>query len=223
MGSKFLHRVAVAVAVIAAGLLAAACGAPSYTYAVDSQDQVYFKVPPSWKPINQQLLTRAQAADLTNSLAGPVGGPILWSRAYDASAAPSANHIFTVTTEPVVYASVQGLSPQLRAVISFNTMRDLLLPVTDTARTRAAAAHATIPGFQSFVDQVITSSDGIRGINEIFKYDLGGSREIFDQTVLTNNPTTKLYMLLVQCDYACFVANKTQIATVVQSFTVRGS
>jgi hypothetical protein len=218
---KHLHRVAAAV--IAAGLLAAACGAPSYTYAVDAHDQVYFKVPPNWRPIDQQVLAQAEATLLSHSLAGPAGGSFLWSRAYDASAPPSVGHIFAPTAEPVVYASVQDMSPQLRADLSFNVMRDLLLPVTTAARKRAAAAHAALPGFQSVVDQVIIGSGGIRGINEIFKYDLGGLPEIFDETVLTNSPTTRLYLLLIQCDSTCFVAHKGQIAAVVGSFTVRGS
>ena len=33
----------------------------------------------------------------------------------------------------------------------------------------------------------------------------------------------KLYLLLVQCNQSCFIAHKSQIATVIRSFTVRGS
>jgi len=67
------------------------------------------------------------------------------------------------------------------------------------------------------------ASGGVRGINELFQYDIGSVPEVFDQTVLTNSETTKLYLLLVQCDQACFVAHTSQIASVMQSFTVRGS
>ena len=50
-----------------------------------------------------------------------------------------------------------------------------------------------------------------------------GQPDAFDQTVLTDSATTKLYLLLVQCYQGCFVAHQAQIKTVVDSFTVRGS
>jgi hypothetical protein len=201
--------------------LLAGC-APSFTYVADLADQAYFKVPPGWTQLSQRSLSQAQATAFGRSLAGPAGGPLTWSRAYDAARQPSVTHIFSRATAPVVYASVQDVSAAVRANISFNSMRDLLLPVTPAARSQAAAAGSQLTGFHLFADRVITGNN-TRGINEIFGYDLGGVPEVFDQTVLTNSATTKLYLLLVQCDLSCFAAHRQQIATVVNSFTVRGS
>ena len=150
-------------------------------------------------------------------------GSYLWSEAYDANAKPSVDHVFAATSQPVAYASVISLSSNEQGEISFNSMRDLLLPVTATARKAASADHEELEGFQSLSDQVISDSDHNRGIREIFDYDLGTAPETFDLTVMTNSDTTKLYFLLVQCTETCFASNYKQISDVVDSFTVGGS
>ncbi len=222
MGWTNLHRVTGAL--IAAAVTLSACSvAGHYTYVTDSGDSAFFKVPPTWKPVSQDLLAAAQAQLLGSSPAGPAGGRLSWSRAYDAAARPSAGHIFAATSQPVAYASVQAMSVTQRAGLSFDSMRNLLLPVTTAARQAAKKAGAPFSGFQSIGDQVITTHDGIRGVTELFGYVIGGMPEIFDQTVLTNSATTKLYLLLVQCNQSCFLAHRAQIGTVVRSFTVRGS
>ncbi len=217
---------------IAAGLVAAAllatsvgCAAPahSYTYAADSADNAFFKVPASWQPINPHLLAAIQASELTNSAAGPAGGSFAWSRAYTEHWDASAGALLTASTEPVVYASVQSLNPALREALSFDFMRDVLLPVTAEARQVAAAAGAKLTGFTLIRTTEITMDDGVRGINELYEYTINGRPDAFDQTVLTNTSTTKLYLLLVQCYQSCFVAHQAQIKAVVNSFTVRGS
>jgi len=212
VGLRHLFSVA---ALIIVGLLATGCVAPQYTYVTDSADSAYFKVPPSWRQVNQNTL---QAAEGTASQEGAY----LWSRAYDDSLKPSINNIFSTAAHPVAYASVVQLSSANRNDVSFNSMRDLLLPVTATARKAAAANHETLSGFASLADEVITDKHDNRGIREIFDYNLGVTPETFDLTVLTNSATTKLYFLLVHCSAKCFADNYKQIATVMGSFTVGG-
>jgi hypothetical protein len=117
---------------------------------------------------------------------------------------------------------VLSLNSGERNDVSFNSMRDLLLPVTAAARKAATAAHENLSGFASLSDAVITDSNNDRGIREIFEYDLGTTLETFDLTVLTNAATTKLFFLLVQCSATCFAASYPQISDVVNSFTVGG-
>jgi hypothetical protein len=212
---------AAAVALAVTGLTG--CGAPGYTYAADSSDQAYFKVPAGWLQVSPAALANAQSSLLGQSAAGPTGGRLAWSRAYDPAADPSATDLLAGSKTPVVYASVQNLRDSLRAELSFNFMRDLLLPVTSGARQEASAEGEKLTGFSLVSSTTITGSDGVHGINELFEYDVGGQPDAFDQTVLTNGATTKLYLLLVQCFQSCFVAHAAQIRTVVDSFTVRGS
>jgi hypothetical protein len=215
----------------AAGLIAAgtmltaiaACGAPSFTYAADTTDHAYFKVPAAWQQVNTTSVSAVQAALLSKSAAGAAGGVFAWSRAYAATPNPPVNDLLTGSVAPVVYASVQDLSPSLRAALSFDYMRDLLFPVTGPARQAATANGSTLTGFTLVSSTTIATKDGVRGINELYEYTIGGLPDAFDQTVLTNSSTTKLYLLLVQCYQDCFASHAAQIKTVVNSFTVRGS
>ena len=212
MSLRHVWRVALLIIV---GLSVAGCFAPDYTYVADSGDSAYFKVPPSWHQVSESSLEAVQGQSGSE-------GTYLWSRAYDDSSSPSVQHVFSSSPEPVAYASVLGLSAAQRGNVSFNSMRDLLLPVTSQARSAASAAHAGLAGFQSLRDDVITNGSHDRGVNEIFNYNLGATPETFDLTVLTNSATTKLYFLLVHCSATCFADNYKQIATVVGSFTVGG-
>lgn len=198
------------------------CAAPSYNYASDTADGAFFKVPSSWQQVSASSVAAVQN-ELSQSAAGAEGGAFDWARAYSPLGSESPNELLAGSAEPVVYASVQTLSASLRSDLSFNNMRDLLLPVTSQARSQAQQQGSTLTGFQSIGSSTITDSNGVRGINELFEYDVNGQPDAFDQTVLTNSSTTKLYLLLVQCYQACFVAHEAQIKTVVSSFTVEGS
>ncbi|HEY2687345.1 MAG TPA: hypothetical protein VGJ50_02830 [Streptosporangiaceae bacterium] len=212
MGLRHLYRIA---ALLIAGLAVAGCVAPEYTYVTDSSDNAYFKVPPSWRQVSQSRLEAAQGPSSQD-------GAYLWSRAYEDNTKPSIQHVFAASSRPIAYASVVQLSASERNDMSFNSMRDLLLPVTANARKAASAAHAELAGFSLLGDQVVTNNHNYRGIREIFNYNLGATPETFDLTVMTNSDTTKLYFLLVHCTETCFASHYPQISQVVGSFTVGG-
>jgi hypothetical protein len=209
---RHLWRVALLIIV---GSSVAGCLAPDYTYVADSSDNAYFKVPPSWHEVSPSSLEAVQSQSGSQS-------SYLWSRAYDDSATPSVEHVFSSSSKPVAYASVVALTATQRGNVSFNSMRDLWLPVTPVARNAASTAHAEPPGFASLGDEVITDGNHDRGIREIFDYNLGLTPETFDLTVMTNSATTKLYFLLVHCSAPCFAADYPEIKKVVGSFTVGG-
>lgn len=222
-----LRRAAIAAAVVVALVPAlaalAGCAAPGYAYAADSQDHAFFKVPASWYQVPAESLAAAQEELLREAPAGASGGAIIWSRAYSAAPDPAAVDLLTSAPVPIVYASVQQLRDALRATLSFSEMRDLLFPVTTAGREEATAEGAKFKGFDLINASTITTGDGIRGISEIYEYTFNGVPDAFDQTVLTNAATTKLYLLLVQCSQSCFAKYVTQIKAVVESYTVRGS
>jgi len=221
---KQLRRTAVAVTLAATALaLIAGCGAPSFKYAADSADHAYFKVPASWQQVSPDKLAAVQGALLNNSAAGPAGGSFIWSRAYSGAQKPALSTLLVGSNTPAVYASVQSLKDALRSALSFDEMRDLLFPVTSQARQAAAAAGENLTGFSLVQSTVISLPGGIHGINELYEFNVGGLPDAFDQTVLTNGDTTKLYLLLVQCYQDCFASHAAQIKAVVDSFTVRGS
>jgi len=210
----------IAAAALVAGI--SACGAPAYTYAADTTDHAYFKVPAGWLEVNPLELAVAQVNVLGGTPAGTTGGSFDWVRAYTPAVHPAPTDLLTMSRQPVVYMSVQNVSQTLRAELSFDLMRNLLFRVTLSSRQQAEAAGAKLPAFNLISDSTITTKDGMRGINELYQYQIGGQPDTFDQTVLTNSDTTKLYLLLVQCYQSCFLANRAQIAAVIHSFTVRG-
>jgi len=199
------------------------CGASQYRYVGSVPDKVYFQVPSAWQQLSSGDVSSFQHSVLAQSVAGPQGGQVVWSAAFDAAAHPSTAHLFALTGEPVVYSSVQVMSPQLRSALSFDLMRDLLVPVTPGRRQQLTAAGQKLQPLHLIAPSVTYSlPGGIRGIGELFAIKLGTGTEDYSQTVLTDNVTSKLYLLFVQCDQACFNANISQIGAVVRSFTVKG-
>ncbi|HYK68910.1 MAG TPA: hypothetical protein VEV45_13250 [Streptosporangiaceae bacterium] len=223
MKRQFRRTAAAFVTAGAALALLAGCGAPTYLYAADNADHAYFKVPSSWQQVSPDKVAAVQTALLNNSAAGSAGGSFIWSRAYSDASKPALTSLLVGSHTPAVYASVQSLKDALRSALSFDEMRDLLFPVTSQARQNAAANGENIAGFALVSSTVISLPGGIHGINELYEFNVGGLPDAFDQTVLTNSDTTKLYLLLVQCYQDCFASHSAQIKAVVQSFTVRGS
>jgi hypothetical protein len=216
-------RTILGLAAVAALLAAVAgCAAPSYTYVVDSGDGAYFKVPAAWPQLSAGSVADVES-ELSGSPAGATGGSLTWSRAFSAQVNLDPGEVLVGSDQPVVYASVQDMSSSLRSELSFSNMQDLLLPVTSQARSAATKDGSKLTGFRLITSGTVSGKDGVRGINELFEYTVNGQPDAFDQTVLTNGATTKLYLLLVQCYQACFAAHQAQIAAVVNSFTVQGS
>ena len=190
------------------------CGAPAYTYVADSSAGTYYKVPAQWHEISQQDLNAAIAA-AGGSSAG------IWSTAFDANSAPSANDNGSVSlSEPYVFAQVGQLSSTGSAELSYDAMRDLWLPVTSTARQEDASEGFSGTDFTQIRDQTITAKQGVHGVRETFQYAFGGITDTFDEEVLTNADQTVLYTLEVHCTETCYSQNQNNINTVMSSFTI---
>jgi hypothetical protein len=186
-----------------------ACGSPAYTYVADSSASTYYKVPTQWHQISQKDLNAAlQAAG--GSSAG------IWSTAFDASPAPSANHNDSVSLDkPFLFAEVGQLSSTGSNELSYNAMRDLWLPVTSTTRQTDASAGFPGTNFTQVRDQMISGKQGVHGVRETFKYTFGGVTDTFDEEVLTNADQTVLYTVQVHCTETCYSQNQNNINTVM--------
>ena len=192
-----------------------ACGAPSYTYVADSAAKAYYKVPTQWHKISQQDLSAALKA-----AGGSSDG--IWSTAFDASTAPSGSNFLAPTiSKPFVFAEVGTLSSTVSNEISYNVLRDFMLPVTSTSRQQDAASGFPLTNFKQLRDQTITARQGVHGVRETFQYTFpGGVVDTFDEDVLTNADQTVVYFLMVHCTDSCYSQNQNNIDTVMSSFTV---
>jgi hypothetical protein len=193
------------------------CAAPQFTYVADSSAKAYFKVPNYWHKIDDTSL----AAQLkTNGFSAGTG---TWDAGFDAAGIPSATHVLSASvSRPFALALVAPLSSAASNAMSYNLLRDFILPVTSTSRQNAAKSGFPLTGFQLLADGVIAPGSGVHGIREVYSYTYpNGATDTFDQVALTNSNDTMVYLLLVHCLSTCYSKNTGAIDTVMQSFTVR--
>jgi hypothetical protein len=192
-----------------------ACGAPSYTYVSDSAAKAYYKVPTQWHQISQKDLNAALKA-----AGGSSDG--IWSTAFDAGSAPAgSNFLAPIISKPFAFAEVGTLSSTVSNELSYDVLRDFMLPVTSNSRQQDAASGFPLTNFKSLRDQTITAQQGVHGVRETFQYTFpGGVVDTFDEDVLTNADQTVVYFLMVHCTDSCYSQNQNNINTVMSSFTV---
>jgi hypothetical protein len=206
---------------VAAGLGMAGlsgCGAPAYTYVADSAAKTYYKVPNSWHAISKKSMNAALAA------AGGSGDGI-WLTAFDGTKSPAADHFLSFKlSKPFVFSEVGQLNQDAANSLSYNSLRDFLLPVTATQRQSVAASGSfPLTDFKLLRDDTITSKGGVHGVRETFQYAYQGVTDIWDEDVLTNANQDTVYFLIVHCSDTCYGQNQADINTVLSSFTVGSS
>jgi hypothetical protein len=192
-----------------------ACGSPAYTYVADSPAQTYYKVPSQWHQVSQQSLDAALKAAGTS-------GDGVWSTAFDAGTSPSGNNFLSGDLDqPFVFAEVGTLSSTVSNELSYNVLRDFMLPVTSDSRTQVSEEGFPLTDFKSLRDQTISGKQGVHGVRETFQYTFpDGLANTFDEAVLTNADQTTVYFLMVHCTASCYAQNQNNINTIMSSFTV---
>jgi hypothetical protein len=205
--------------VLLVAVLATGCAAPQFTYVSDSGANAYFKVPFGWHKISDVSL--AAQFKTPGSVLGQAAGT--WDVAYDADRAPTAVHLFSPNAaQPFAFAFVTPLSASASNAMSYNGLRDVLLPVTSAARTQAAQSSFPLTHFKLLRDTVVTPGQGVHGVWDTYNYTYpGGITDTFDQVALTNSNSTQLYVLMVHCVETCYSHNRGQLDTIMSSFTVR--
>lgn len=192
------------------------CGAPAFTFVSDSSAGTYFEVPRQWQQVDSATLAQRL---------GFIGGAVpkgMWIVGYDSAPRPSASHMLSATaSQPFAFAWVLPLNSKASNAMSYNSLRDFLFPVTSLTQ-QAQAQGGVSPSFRLLSDTVITSSQGIHGIREIFQLTTrSGQADIFDQLAFTNANDTTAYLLLVHCLTTCYLHNRGEIDKIMTSFTVR--
>jgi hypothetical protein len=197
-----------ALLVLAAALTA--CSGPSSTFIASPDDDLVLKLPRSWSTVRS-----GASADSTTGQ--PDGG---WVAVFDGAKDPDIKHVDLSSTvhAPVAYAQVSVMTADQASSMT-DKLRDLLLPFTATAR----AQYASDPRAATFrqIGDYDVRGPGGSGVHVIFSYDLGQGREVFDQMALVGSHRTRVYLLLVRCEQACYNSHRQQIADVMKYFTVK--
>ena len=122
------------------------------------------------------------------------------------------------TKDPVLYVRIRDLFPEERNAISLNTLRNLVLPITDYL-------DGTIPNdrkFELYDDQEINEVGG-RGVSLLYSFDYNGVNETVNQVALMSNDQNKIYVFIIRCSTECYNKNIDEIDEIVNSFTVKGA
>jgi hypothetical protein len=190
-----------------------ACGAPAYNYVADGSAGTFYKVPTQWHQLSQKNLDAALTAE-------GLSGDGIWTSAFDAASTPSGNDFFAPNlSRPFVFAEVGTLSSAGSNEVSYNMLRDFMLPVSSGGRS--AETDYPLTDFKSLRDQTITAAKGVHGVRETFQYTFPtGQSDTFDEDSLTNADQTVVYFLLVHCTNSCYEQNQNAIDTVMNSFTI---
>jgi hypothetical protein len=204
---------------LAIAIAATGCAAPQFTYVADGAANTYFKVPYGWHKIGDASL--AQELKTPGSIFGHATG--MWDVAYDGGGAPNATDLVSPTaTQPFAFAFVIPLSATGINAMSYNTLRDVMLPVTAPARAAAVKSKFPLTGFHLLNEALIQASQGVHGVWDTFDYTYpGGITDTFDQVALTNADSTQVYVLEMHCMAECYSQNRSEFNTIMSSFTVR--
>ena len=193
-----------------------ACGSPHYRFVTGTNDDLVVRVPAGWTPISAAAVRKAS---------GQTGTDAGWLTYFDAAAAPSVKHVNADSTSaPVLRIQSVDLSSDARAGLTDDELRDLFLPITDSARGQLLvslkAAGRPVPKFEMFRNLVLNTRTE-HGVRVTFGYDFGSGEEVFDQVVVTDPKKTRVHILLVHCSRSCFDSRRAEITAVADSLTVK--
>jgi hypothetical protein len=200
-------------------LLLASCGTPSKLYSVDKADGVYFTAPQGWHEISQDSINaveaKSQAAGAADRLA-----LVHWQIGYSLDKNFKAEEILSLKApeKPVVYVRVRSMSSDEMNAVSYNTLRDLVVPLTSWA----SGSDSSAPPLSISDDSEIVQKGG-RGVHTQFTFKAtDGIEQTIDQSALMSNDRSTLYIMIVRCSKSCFDSNRKVLEKIVTSFTVRG-
>jgi hypothetical protein len=207
-------------ALLLATAIISGCAPPQYTYITNSGNSTYFKVPHSWGQVSStDLCHQLEINNQTNVC------PPFWTIAFEGqpSASASGFNDFGLST-PFVFAQVEPYQSQTGSALTDQTLEDIFVPVSDTAREEYAAEGYELTDFKSLLDTTVTESGGFHGVREVFDYTApSGETDTFDEVVLTNGDSSDIYVIFLHCTASCYAQDQKTINDVMSSFTVRSN
>lgn len=203
---------------VAIGTTLSACGS-SQQYAGSKSDGAFFTVPKGWFQISNSELNKEEAKTTDQDSLDRLS-MVTYQVGYSAKKKVSPEQVFLLdpTDHPVVFARFRDLFPEERNSISLNSLRNIILPVTDLLD----GTMENTRNFQLIDDQEVVDKGG-RGVNLIYSFDFKGINETINQTALYSNDQSKIYLLIARCTTKCYNKNAKEITKIVESFTVRGA
>ena len=214
-----MKRPVIALLGIALVLGLTGCGESSKLYPASKSEGVFFSVPTNWKALSTASLNKYEK-ESTEPEGAARQALVKWQIAYTTNKKLKAAEVFNLTapSKPLAFARVRDLESSEINSVSYNTLRDVIVPVTQIIEGDDPSA----PDFQILVDQEVVQK-GARGVQTVYSFSIDGKEQTINQTSLMSNDRTKLYIFVVRCTTECYNKNKKKIEEVVSSFTVEGA
>jgi len=121
-------------------------------------------------------------------------------------------------SSPLIFARVRDLTSEETNDFSYNSLRNVIVPVTQLAD----GTDLGVDDFEILNDREVVEK-GARGIQTIYRFTLQGEQQTFNQTALISEDRTMIYILIGRCTTTCYNKNKKAIEEIVSSFTVQGA
>ena len=214
-----MRRSLIALLGIALVLGLTGCGESSKLYPASKSEGVFFSVPTNWKALSTASLNKYEK-ESTEPEAAARQALVKWQIAYTTNKKLKVPEVFNLTapSQPLVFARVRDLESSEINSVSYNTLRDVIVPVTQIIEGDDPSA----PDFQILVDQEVVQK-GARGVQTVYSFSIDDKEQTINQTSLMSNDRTTMYIFVVRCTTECYAKNKKKIEEIVSSFTVEGA
>jgi len=214
-----MRRVRTLGLVMAMALSLSACGESSQLYPASKEDGVFFSVPKTWKGISFAALSKYEKKSAENPEESRES-LVRWQVAYSTDPKVKVSSVFTLKppSSPLIFARVRDLTAEETNDFSYNSLRNVIVPVTQLAE----GAELGVPDFEILSDREVVEK-GARGVQTIYRFTIDGQKQTFNQTALMSNDRTVIYILIGRCLSKCYQENKKSIEEIVSTFTVEGA
>lgn len=214
-----MRRPVIALLGIALVLGLTGCGESSKLYPASKSEGVFFSVPTNWKALSTASLNKYEK-ESTDPEGAARQALVKWQIAYTTNKKLKVPEVFNLTapTQPLVFARVRDLESSEINSVSYNSLRDVIVPVTQII----AGDDPSAPDFQILVDQEVVQK-GARGVQTVYSFSIDDKEQTINQTSLMSNDRTTMYIFVVRCTTECYAKNKKKIEEIVSSFTVEGA
>jgi hypothetical protein len=214
-----MRRPMVALLGIALVLGLTGCGESSKLYPASKSEGVFFSVPTNWRALSTASLNKYEK-ESTEPEGAARQALVKWQIAYTTNKKLKISEVFNLTapSQPLVFARVRDLESSEINSVSYNTLRDVIVPVTQII----AGDDPSAPDFQILVDQEVVQK-GARGVQTVYSFSIDDKEQTINQTSLMSNDRTTMYIFVVRCTTECYAKNKKKIEEIVSSFTVEGA
>jgi hypothetical protein len=214
-----MRRVRALGLVMALALSISACGESSQLYPASKENGVFFSVPKTWNSLSYAALSKYEkgSADKQENSRESL---VRWQIAYSLDPKIKVSSVFTLKppSSPLVFARVRDLTAEETNDFSYNSLRNVIVPVTQLAD----GTDLGVDDFEILNDREVVEK-GARGVQTIYRFTLQGEQQTFNQTALISEDRTMIYILIGRCTTTCYKKNKKAIEEIVSSFTVQGA